>query len=105
VELIQGTLDMLVLKALTWGRLHGYGIGEEIHRRSGSRLRIEEGALYPALHRLEARGLLSAEWGVSENNRKARFYKVTAKGRAYLKAETHHFLEYARAVTALLQSA
>jgi PadR family transcriptional regulator, regulatory protein PadR len=105
VELIQGTLDVLVLKSLTWGPLHGYAIVEAIHDRTGNVLRVEEGALYPALHRLEQRELLQAEWGLSENNRRARFYKLTAKGRAHLKAETKDWMAYAQAVTALLQSA
>lgn len=104
MELVPGTLDVLVLKAVSWGPLHGYGIIEEIHRRTRSLLRIEEGALYPALHRLERRGLLEAEWGVSENNRRARFYRMTAKGRAHLKAETTQWMAYAQAVSALLES-
>ena len=105
MELIPGTLDILVLKTLTWGPMHGYDIVEEIHRRTGSRLRVEEGALYPALHRLERKGLLLAEWGLSSNNRRARFYKLTPKGRAHLRAETTSWIAYANAVTALLQSA
>jgi PadR family transcriptional regulator PadR len=105
VELLQGTLDVLVLKALTWGPQHGYGILQAVFDRTGEALRIEEGALYPALHRLEKRGLLTAEWGVSENNRRARFYRLTAKGRSELQAETKQWLAYSRAVTALLQSA
>jgi transcriptional regulator len=98
-------LDILILKALSWGPLHGYDIVEEIHRRTGSVLRVEEGALYPALHRLERRGLLGAEWGVSANNRRARFYKLSPKGRSHLRAETTQWLAYTRAVTSLLQSA
>src|SRR6266436_439424 len=80
-ELVQGTLDMLVLKALARGSKHGYGVAEWIHESSNDVLRVEEGALYPALHRLELRGLLSAEWGVSDNNRRAKFYGLTAAGK------------------------
>ena len=79
-DLVQGTLDMLVLKTLTRGAMHGYAIVEFIQQTSDDVLRVEEGALYPALHRLELRGLLSAEWGVSENNRRAKYYRLTAVG-------------------------
>ena len=75
---MQGTLDMLILKALTRGAMHGYSIVEFIQQSSDDVLRVEEGALYPALHRLELRGLLSAEWGVSENNRRAKYYRLNA---------------------------
>src|SRR5580693_283287 len=80
-EMVQGTLDMLVLKALARGAKHGYGVAEWIHESSNEVLHVEEGALYPALHRLELRGLLTAEWGASENNRRAKFYSLTAAGR------------------------
>ena len=105
MELIQGTLDLLVMKALTWGPLHGYAIAEGIHAKSKNALKVEEGALYPALHRLERRGLLEAEWGLSDNNRRARFYRLTPKGRAELKREAQHWMSYAEAVTAVLHSA
>jgi len=86
-ELLPGTLGMLVLKALARGPRHGYAIAEWIQDTSGDVLRVEEGALYPALHRLELRGLLSAEWGMSDNNRRAKYYGLTATGRKQLAAE------------------
>src|SRR3954470_15418944 len=86
-DLVQGTLDMLILKALTRGALHGYSIMEFIQQTSDEVLRVEEGALYPALHRLELRGLLDADWGVSENKRRAKFYRLTAAGRKHLATE------------------
>src|SRR3954468_22725415 len=85
--LVQGTLDMLVLKALTRGAMHGYAIAEFIQQSSEDVLRVEEGALYPALHRLELRGLVSAEWGVSDNNRRAKYYQLSAAGRKKLAEE------------------
>ena len=80
-ELMQGTLDILILKALTWGPMHGYAVASWIERVTDDALRIEEGSLYPALHRLEERELVGAEWGVSENNRRAKFYRLTPAGR------------------------
>ena len=97
-DLVQGTLDMLILKTLLRGPLHGYAIAESIHERSEDVLRVEEGALYPALHRLELRGLLAAEWGVSENNRRAKYYRLTAAGRRYLEDEA---LQWDRLVAAI----
>jgi transcriptional regulator len=87
LDLLQGTLDMLVLRTLERGRMHGYAIAESIHQRTDDVLRVEEGALYPALHRLELRGLLAAEWGLSENNRRAKYYRLTPAGRRCLEAE------------------
>ena len=87
-DLLQGTLEMLVLKALARGPLHGYGVAEWIHQTSQQLLKVEEGALYPALHRLELRGLLEAQWGASENNRKAKFYSITKSGLKQLAKET-----------------
>src|SRR6202050_4882522 len=87
-ELIQGTLEMLVLKALARGPLHGYAVVEWIQQTSQQVLKVEEGALYPALHRLELRGLLQAEWGASENNRRAKFYQLTTEGKKRLNAES-----------------
>jgi transcriptional regulator len=83
-EMLRDTLDMLVLKTLQKGPMHGYGIAEFIEERSEEVLRVEEGALYPALHRLELRGLLASEWGVSDNRRRAKFYRLTAAGRKQL---------------------
>jgi PadR family transcriptional regulator, regulatory protein PadR len=105
LELLQGTLDVLILKSLSWGPRHGYAVADHIRARSNEALRIEEGALYPALHRLEKRGLLEAEWGVSENNRRAKFYTLTPRGRAQLKSETQQWVAYAAAVTRVLQAA
>jgi len=86
--LLQGTLDMLILKTLTRGDMHGYAITEFIHEASEDMLRVEEGALYPALHRLELRGWLASEWGLSDNNRRAKYYRLTAAGRKQLAAES-----------------
>lgn len=86
-ELLQGTLDMLVLKTLTMGAMHGYAIARRIQQASNGVLLVEEGSLYPALHRMERRGWIDAEWGLSEANRKARFYKLTRLGRARLSEE------------------
>src|SRR5262245_49402951 len=85
--LVQGTLDMLILKALNRGAMHGYGIAEFIQESSEDVLRVEEGALYPALHRLELRGWLTAEWGLSDNNRRAKYYRLTALGKRSLVEE------------------
>jgi transcriptional regulator len=104
-DLLQGTLDMLILKTLQRGALHGYAIAEVIHTRSADALRVEEGALYPALHRLELRGLLAAEWGVSENNRRAKYYKLTAPGRKYLEAELAHWGRMVAAIGRVIQPA
>jgi PadR family transcriptional regulator PadR len=105
LELVQGTLDVLILKSLSWGALHGYAVAEAIGERSGQVLKVEEGALYPALHRLEKRGLLEAEWGLSENNRRAKFYKLTSAGRAHLRAEAQTWTRYAAAVSRVLETA
>ena len=104
-DLVQGTLDMLVLKALERGPMHGYGVAEWIHESSADVLRVEEGALYPALHRLELKGLLKAEWGISENNRRARFYALTAAGRKYLAVEQEHWGRMTSAIARVLQRA
>lgn len=104
-DLVQGTLDMLVLKALAGGSKHGYAVAEWIHETSQDVLRVEEGALYPALHRLELRGLLKAEWGTSENNRRAKYYALTAAGRKYLAAEQEHWGRMTAAIARVLQSA
>lgn len=103
-DLIHGTLDMLILKALTTGPLHGYAVAEWIHGRSHDVLKVDEGALYPALHRLELRGLLEAEWGASENNRRAKFYKVTATGRRHMETERERWGRLASAVGFVMAS-
>ncbi len=104
-ELMPGTLDMLILKAAARGPAHGYAIAEWIHERSREVLRVEEGALYPALHRLELRGLLRAEWGASENNRRAKFYKLTAAGRKQLEAENERWSRLSSAIGFVMRSA
>lgn len=87
LELLQGTLDMLILRTLQWGPRHGHGIGQSIRSQSDDLLRVETGSLYPALHRLEKRGWLKAEWGVSEANQRAKYYRLTAAGKAQLLRE------------------
>jgi transcriptional regulator len=103
IDLLRSSLDLLILKALTWGPMHGYGIGEWIDDATQSLLLVEEGTLYPALHRLERRGWITAEWGVSGNNRRAKFYSTTPAGRARLRAETRRWHEYAGAIAAALR--
>ena len=102
-DLLRDTLDMLILRTLSRGEKHGYDIAEYIEERSEEVLRVEEGALYPALHRLEIRGLLRAEWGVSDNNRRAKFYRVTAAGRKQLAEETAHWNRMAMAISRILE--
>ncbi len=104
-DLLQGTLDMLILRALTSSAKHGYAIADLIHQRSEDVLRVEEGALYPALHRLELRGWLTSEWGVSENNRRAKFYRLTAAGRKQLTKESEQWSRLATAVTRVMETA
>ncbi|HEY6555163.1 MAG TPA: PadR family transcriptional regulator [Vicinamibacteria bacterium] len=104
-ELVPGTLDMLILKTLSRGPLHGYAIAESIERTSEDVLRVEEGALYPALHRLEVRGLLASEWGVSENNRRAKFYRPTAAGRKHLARETSYWARMIAGIGRVMETA
>lgn len=104
VEVLRGTLDLLILKAVSWGPIHGYAVAQWIERATGDVLRIEEGTLYPALHRLENREWLSAAWGRSENNQRAKFYSLTAKGRAQLRVETKDWTRYAAAVFHALEA-
>lgn len=104
-DLLRDTLDLLILKTLSRGEMHGYDIAEYIEERSEEVLRVEEGALYPALHRLELRGLLAAEWGVSDNNRKAKFYRLTAAGRKQLAEETAYWKRMANAIGRILEPA
>jgi PadR family transcriptional regulator len=102
--LLQGTLDMLILKTLSRGPRHGYAIAEHIHTASEDALRVEEGALYPALHRLELRGHLASEWGVSDNNRRAKFYRLTAAGRRQLADEASDWARLAAAVARVMET-
>jgi PadR family transcriptional regulator PadR len=105
MDLLQGTLDVLILKTLSWGPLHGYAVVRWIARQTEEALHIEEGALYPALHRMEQRGWIEAEWGVSENNRRAKFYRLTDEGRRQLQAEAVSWQRYAEAVGRVLHTA
>lgn len=104
LEFLRGTLDVLILKALVWGPLHGYAITSVIRRHSEDALLLEEGTLYPALWRLESKGLLAGEWGVSENNRKAKFYRLTALGRRQLHHEIKTWEAYTAAVAKVLSA-
>ena len=101
-ELLHGTLDALVLKTLTAGPRHGYGIGRWIESASGEAVIVEEGSLYPALYRLERRGLIEAEWGTSELGRKAKFYRLTSRGRRQLTTETEQWARFAAGVSKVL---
>lgn len=105
MPLMPGTLDFLVLKAASWNPEHGYGIARLIEERSGDAIRVEEGALYQALHRLERAGLLESEWGTSANNRRAKFYTLTAAGRHKLQREVADWRRYTAAVGTLLDHA
>ena len=101
-DLYTGSLDLLILKALSWGPQHGYAIGRWIRTSTDEWLSVQEGALYPALHRLEKRGFLDEEWGLSDTNREAKFYKLTAAGRRRLRDETARWHRYARVMNAAL---
>jgi len=104
IDLIQGTLDLLILKSLSTTSNHGYGIAMRIHQLSDDELRVEEGSLYPALYRMEEQGLIESEWGVTENNRKAKFYKLTRKGRTAAQAELDGWRRLSKAVTRVLRA-
>lgn len=104
-DLLQGTLDMLILKTLALEPTHGYGISQRIQQISRDVFRVNQGSLYPALHRLEKEGLIEAEWGASDNNRRARFYRLTKAGRKRLSAETQNWERLAAAITRILQTA
>ena len=102
--MIQGTLEMLILKALLRGALHGYSVAEWIQQTSQQMLKVEEGALYPALHRMELRGLLKSKWGTSDNNRREKFYELTADGRKRLDAESQRWARLSSAVAFVMQA-
>ncbi len=104
-ELLQGTLDMLILKTLALEPMHGYGISQRIQQISRDVFRVNQGSLYPALHRLEKEGLIEAEWGASDNNRRARFYRLTKVGRKRLSEETQNWERLAAAIARILQTA
>ena len=103
-ELLHGTLEILILKTLSWGPMHGFGIGRWIEQLSGNELRIEEGSLYPALYRMENKGWIEASWGVSENQRRAKFYRLTAEGRRQLLKNSDTWSVFARAVARVLSA-
>jgi PadR family transcriptional regulator PadR len=105
LELLQGTLDVLILKTLSWQPMHGYGVSRWIRQRTDEVLAVEDAALYQALHRLERRGWVESEWGVSDNNRRAKYYQLTAEGRKQLRAEAATWRRYAEAVFKVLETA
>ena len=102
LEVVRGTLDVLILKTLSWGPLHGYSIVQSIHHQTGEALLVEEGALYPALYRMEAKGWIEAEWGLSDNNRRAKYYRLTPDGRRRLRLEVKTWGHYTEAVNKVL---
>jgi transcriptional regulator len=105
VELLQGTLDMLILRTLQWGAQHGHGIGQAIRSQSDDVLKVETGSLYPALHRLEKRGWLKSEWGVSEANQRAKYYQLTAAGKAQLVREQDRWTQLVTAIGRIMNPA
>jgi transcriptional regulator len=102
LDLLQGTLDLLILKTLSWGPAHGYAIARWIGQLSAALLTVGEGSLYPALHRLQERGWVESEWKISDNNRRAKFYRLTTRGRRQLRAETETWTDFAAAVGRVL---
>ena len=104
-DLLHGTLDVLVLKTLSWGPMHGYAISNWIEQRASGELQIVDAALYKALHRLEESGAIAAEWGLSENNRRAKYYSLRPRGRQMLRAETATWRRYVAAVSNILETA
>jgi len=105
LPVVKGTLDVLVLRALQWAPMHGFEITSWLEERSSNSLEVEDSAVYQALYRMEARELIAAEWGVTENQRQARYYKITPQGRAHLKAQTAQWLRYSETVTTILTAA
>src|SRR5581483_1264455 len=105
IELLQGTLDMLILRTLQWGPQHGHGIGQSIRHTSADLLQIERGSLYPALHRLETKGLIESEWKSSDLNRRAKYYRLTAAGKKQLLAEQSKWKTLVRAITRVMRPA
>jgi PadR family transcriptional regulator PadR len=104
-KFLQGTLDVLVLKTLSWGPMHGYGVAEWIEERAGNALSIEEGSLYPALHRMEKKGWIEAEWRITEKGRRAKYYRLTSEGRRQLQADESEWARFAEAVGRVLSGA
>ncbi len=105
IELLQGTLDMLILRTLQWGPQHGHGIGQAIRANSGELLQVETGSLYPALHRLEKQGWLTSAWGVSENKQRAKYYRLTAAGKKQLSAAESKWELLVKAITSVMKPA
>lgn len=105
LELLQGTLDMLILRTLQWGPQHGHGIGQAIRSRSDELLKVETGSLYPALHRLEKRGWLDSQWGISEANQRAKYYRLTAAGKARLAREQDRWSQLVNAIGRIMNPA
>ena len=105
LDIVRGTLDLLILQTLSWGPLHGYAIVSAIRQQTDKALLVEEGALYPALYRMEAKGWIEAEWGLSENNRRAKYYRLTTEGQGRLRAEVKNWKAYTDAVTKVLDAA
>lgn len=105
LDVVRGTLDVLILKTLSWGPQHGYAISQWIREQTDDALLVEEGALYPALHRIEAKGWIESEWGLSDNNRRAKYYELTQSGRQRLRQEVKTFESYAAAVFKVLYAA
>jgi PadR family transcriptional regulator PadR len=101
-DILRGTFDLLILKALSWGPLHGYGVARQIEEATNDALVVGEGTLYPALHRLEERGWITASWGTSENNRRAKFYRLTSAGKRQLKEETSQWARISAAMASAL---
>lgn len=101
-ELLHGTLEVMILKTLSWGKMHGYGIGRWLEQLGGDALRVEEGSLYPALYRLERKGWIDAEWGITEKNRRAKYYRLTPAGRRALKESLSLWDDFAQAVARVL---
>jgi PadR family transcriptional regulator PadR len=104
LDVIRGTLDVLILKTISWGALHGYAISQILQQQTEDALLVEEGALYPALYRMEAKGWIEAEWGLSENNRRAKYYRLTPDGRRRLRSETETWERYTEAVGKVLRA-
>jgi PadR family transcriptional regulator PadR len=102
IDLIQGTLNVLILKTLSWGPMNGYAIAQWVRQRTGGDIELDEGALYPALHRMEHRGWIDAKWGISENNRRAKYYRLTPTGRRMLRARTQSWERLVAAVGKVL---
>jgi transcriptional regulator len=105
IDLLQGTLDLLILKTLAFEPMHGWGISQRIQQASQDSLQVQQGSLYPALHRLEQQGWIASEWGASENNRRAKYYRLTGSGRKQLEVETERWERLSAAVAQILQTA